>query len=102
MLELKRARPYRYRKSSMRFNIYSRNLDPDRDYTVIVTDVPLTVHDVNRIVNVLLRVQKMCFDSRDIECAETVNALIQVFMPVQKRTGVVEFSLIVLRSMGLL
>ena len=85
LLELKRVRPYRYRGDSVRLNVYSSNLDPDRDYTVIVTDVPLTMHDVNRIVNVLLRVQKMCFNSNDIECAETVNTLVQIFMPMQKQ-----------------
>ena len=85
LLELKRVRPYRYRGDSVRFNVYSSNLDPDRDYIILITDVPLTMHDVNRIVNVLLRVQKMCFSSSDIECAETVNTLMQIFMPMQRQ-----------------
>ncbi len=85
LLELKRVRPYRYRENSVRFNVYSSNLDPDRDYTILITDVPLTMHDVNRIVNVLLRVQKMCFISNDIECAETVNTIMQIFMPMQRQ-----------------
>ena len=84
LLELKRVRPYRYRENSVRLNVYSSNLDPDRDYTVLVTDVPLTMHDVQKIVSVLLRVQKMCFNSCDIECAETINMLVQIFMPLRK------------------
>ncbi len=85
LLELKRVRPYRYRENSVRFNIYSSNVDPNRDYTIIVTDVPLTVHDVQKIVSVLLRVQKMCFSSSDMECAETINTLVQIFMPLQRQ-----------------
>jgi len=71
-------------KGANRIFVVSKKLEVNREYTVIVTDVPLTVQDAQKIVNVLLRVQKMCFNSGDIECADTINTLMRIFMPSQK------------------